>query len=132
MVFKMAREKKGFTLIELIAVVIVVAILAGLSLGKYEKATERTMDEEAKAALILIQAAQNIYRQKNDVYYESDNEADINANLSLNLILGNWDYKTRTALPYIGIAERQSTTRSRIFSIGPTGEPICTSGACDY
>jgi prepilin-type N-terminal cleavage/methylation domain-containing protein len=127
----MIRERKGFTLIELIAVVFVIAILVGLSLGKYEKATERAMDEEAKTALRLIQAAQNIYKQKYGVYYESNNETDINTNLGLYLVLGNWDYETSLG-PTVGKAYRQSTTRSRTLVIDSTGQPRCTSGWCDY
>ena len=126
----MIRERKGFTLIELIAVVFVIAILVGLSLGRYEKATERAMDAEAKTALRLIQAAQSIYKQKYGVYYENNNETAINTNLGLHLVLGNWHYETLG--PTVGSAYRQSTTRSRTLVIDSTGQPRCTSGWCDY
>ena len=40
--FSMKRSKAGFTLTELMAVVIIVTILAALGLGSYRKAVERT------------------------------------------------------------------------------------------
>ena len=51
---------KGFTLIELIIVVILLGIIAGFSLPIYTKAINKTYQRDASANLSLIYAAQRI------------------------------------------------------------------------
>lgn len=60
----MSEKKKilfGFTLIELIIVVIVIGILVGLALPQYLKVVERGTASKAKARLDSIRTAQGVY-----------------------------------------------------------------------
>lgn len=87
----------GFTLLELIIVVVIVGILAAISLPKFGVTKERALDKEAKANLALIQAAEKIYRMEQGSYYPSSGStssiADINTNLKVNLPTGvSWAY----------------------------------------
>jgi prepilin-type N-terminal cleavage/methylation domain-containing protein len=89
--------KKAFTLIELLIVIIVIGILAGLGLPQYLKAKERALDDEAIANLKLIQAAEKIYHMEANVYQACADEACLNTNLKLSLPGGaarNWNYAT--------------------------------------
>jgi len=82
-------KKKSFTLIEIIIIVIIIAILAALALPGFDVTKERTLDKEAKANLLLIQAAEKIYKMEQNVYYPDATAtnviSDINANLKLSL-----------------------------------------------
>ncbi|MDO9573326.1 MAG: prepilin-type N-terminal cleavage/methylation domain-containing protein [Candidatus Omnitrophota bacterium] len=79
----------GFTLLELIIVVVIVGILAAISLPKFGVTKERALDKEAKANLALIQAAEKIYRMETGIYYPNDgstaNVTGINTNLRVSL-----------------------------------------------
>ena len=94
---------KGYSLLELIAVIIILGILATLAISQYGGYRERTIDKEAEAHLRLIQAAQRIYRIENPaIYFPSSGSGqaeitDINDNLKLFLPNGanrRWNYQT--------------------------------------
>lgn len=60
--------KKGFTLIELITVIIIVAILAALALPQYVRTIERGHVTTAKSALDTIRKAEGIYHALTSKY----------------------------------------------------------------
>lgn len=61
----MKLTKHGFTLTELMAVVIIIGILAGIGFGSYQKAIARSRFSEGLAAGAAVQEAVNRY------YYEN-------------------------------------------------------------
>lgn len=102
------KEKRalvtGFTLIELITVVIIIAILASLAVPNYIKTVERAKDKEAIVNLKLIMAAEKIYKMGNGNYYPPGNTqtSDINAinlGLGLDLNVSTWNYLIMTYSP---------------------------------
>ena len=66
----MKLTKHGFTLTELMAVVIIIGILAGIGFGSYQKAIERSRFSEGLAAGAAVQEAVNRY------YYENTDLSD--------------------------------------------------------
>ncbi len=66
--FKQNTSKSGFTLLELLIVVIIVSILAAVALPQFTKITERSRAAEAVAILGAIRTAQLVYYQEHGVY----------------------------------------------------------------
>lgn len=60
--------RQGFTLIELIVVVVIIAVLTSLALPQYNKTTERSRQAESFTVLGSIRGAQLRYYVENGVY----------------------------------------------------------------
>jgi prepilin-type N-terminal cleavage/methylation domain-containing protein len=92
-------NKKGFTLLEIVIVVIIIGILATLAIANYGKTKENVLDKEAIYNLKLIQVAEKGYKIDMGTYYPLTGSdlsiANINANLKVSLLSGSnrsWDY----------------------------------------
>jgi type IV pilus assembly protein PilE len=60
--------KKGFTLLELIVVIIIIGILATLGFTQYTRVVEKGRTAEAKALLGQMRTAQEAYKQEYGSY----------------------------------------------------------------
>ncbi len=131
----------GFTLVELIIVLVIVAILAGIALPNFMAMKERTLGREAIASLRLMIAANRVYRMESGFYYPfipagtsaSENDATlINNNLRLSLTENNWDYSILSStLPCSNATAIRSVTGCiyTLNTTSATGEPE-PSAAC--
>lgn len=61
-------NKKGFTLIEILVVIVIIGILAGFSLTAFSSSRKTARDARRKADLEQIRAALEIYRADNGQY----------------------------------------------------------------
>lgn len=107
---KMQKRKIGFTLLELIAVIVIIGVLATIAIPNYSIIRERSSCQEAVANLKLIAAAERIWRMENsdDVYRAcecqcggtavnccNNNPNGCNYQLRLSLNTRNWIYYVR-------------------------------------
>jgi len=129
---------KGFTLLELIVVVVILGVLATLGVSQYTAARENALNNEARANLKLILSAERVYRMEQGAEYVS--AADVGqVNSRLHLLLpsgGNrlWNYRvTSTGTSFCAQATR--TTNGRTFSInsptvGVADPQVVENGVC--
>ncbi len=127
-----AREA-GFTLIELMIVVIVVGILATMAYPNYVTTREKALDKEATSSLLLIRNSERMFFSRIESFYPAPagtqgNIALINGNLTLDLNERVWDYTVGTSSP---TAFTATAVRSgRTWTITNTAaQPACT-GTC--
>lgn len=113
------KERAGFTLMEVLVVLIIIGILVGLSIPNYTKTRERAIDKEAQTVLSLVQAAERMYRLKAVEYYPfsgvESNINNINTNLKLNLASPSqrWNYSIQnTATGFTASAARIGGART--------------------
>lgn len=97
---------KGFTLLELVTVIMVVGILAAIALPNFTPMREKALDKEAQASLKLVLAAQKIYRMENTFYFpdaslgHAPTNGEINSFLKLDVpttAQRAWDYTCKAS-----------------------------------
>ncbi|MFA6384470.1 MAG: prepilin-type N-terminal cleavage/methylation domain-containing protein [Candidatus Omnitrophota bacterium] len=134
MLMPKGRVKRGFTLMELVIVVIIIGILITLAIVQFGGPTEIALDKEARANLKLIAAAEKIYRMEIGTYVKANNESQINERLRLLLpATGNkkWEYKVVTDNDNTTFTINGTRTQSdgRTWSFNETSEEAYNSTA---
>jgi len=82
--------KKGFTLVELIIVVIIIGVLASIALPQYTTAVERAKVGKAKSVLGLIVSAEKMYAaEHNNAFVACANEAAVTTSLGTYIDVAN-------------------------------------------
>jgi len=62
------RNRDGFTLIELMIVVVIIGILAAIAIPKFTQASDRAKEKEADGILKQVYTLQQTYRAANGAY----------------------------------------------------------------
>jgi len=124
MTLKREVKQRGFTLLELLMVVIIVGILASIALPSYLKMAERTRSAEALNMLAALRSAQVRHSMANDGEY-----ATAIGDLDIELEASDW--WTYTANVNGSAQASRSGTGDTIQITLATGD-VCTSNVQVY
>lgn len=70
-------NRKGFTLVEVLIVVIIIGILASIGIPQFAASIEKAKGGEARAGLGHIQTGEKVYYAENEYYTTVKNNLDI-------------------------------------------------------
>jgi type IV pilus assembly protein PilA len=141
MLSKFHKSQKGFTLIELMIVVVIIGILAALAIPRFMRATTKSKQSEAKQILKQIYTMQQTYKQANDTYWISGgvvaNAAAPNAFATLGVEVGptarySYSFIVETATTFTGQATvaapgLDDDAAPDTWTIDQDGRLVCTS-----
>jgi len=97
-------NRKGFTLVEVLIVVIIIGILAAIGIPQFAASIEKAKGGEARAGLGNIQTGEKVYYAENEKY------TDTIAILDITLAPKYWTFSiATTATTYTATATRSGT-----------------------
>jgi prepilin-type N-terminal cleavage/methylation domain-containing protein len=70
-----SRDERGFTLVELLVIILIVAILAIVALPIFLNQREKAQDAEAKAGAKLVAGTLHVYEHDHDSFADADRAA---------------------------------------------------------
>ena len=112
-------DRKGFTLLELIVVLIVLSVLIAIALPQYTAFVERGRALEAINALGSIKTAEEANRISGTAnsYNAATADGDVNANLGLSIPNASWSYTVTAAT---GVSFTATATKKIAPNLGNT------------
>ena len=84
--------KEGYTLAEIIMVIIIVVIAASIAIPSYRKSVLNSRDREAKAMLRLIREAERVYRLEFNTYIDCSNAGNSCDDILKLSLPSRWSY----------------------------------------
>ncbi len=114
---RLAREDKGFTLIELMVVVLIIAILIAIAIPTFLGARKRAQDKQAQSNLRNALTAEKTYYVDNQAYTAVVADlTDIETALDFTQNLA----KSRGVLPFVPAADDQVVILQSVSASGTT------------
>lgn len=122
----MILEKKYFTLVELLVVIIVIAFLVMIAVPNFAKSKQRVLNKEAVSQLKLLHDAQRVnYLARQDYRACADNAACWNV-FKVDLSSSVWQYTVETDGATTFWVNATNSLDSRVWSMNQNmNNPVC-------
>lgn len=127
---------KGFTMVELIMVVVIIGMMALFAIPNYNNSVKKTYVKTAKNNLMIIYSAQRIKKISGANYQGAAAVANINTNLDLSVLANGLNYSCTTTgggtpTGFYCYAEKTGTDGFKVKKDETNAEPCCcTANAC--
>lgn len=118
----MYKNKRGFSLIEIMTVVAIIGVLAMIAVPNFTRSMNSARENEARVNLNIIHMAQKVYRLNNNAYWNGGANrtvAQVNAGLGTDLSAQNFTLYSITGAASTHTAS--TTALGKTFTINETG-----------
>ncbi|MDP8211685.1 MAG: type II secretion system protein [Candidatus Zapsychrus exili] len=126
-------KKNGFTLIEILIVIVLLGIISGFAIPSYSKAINKAHEKDTVVQLTAIHAGNMIYKAQSGSYLTGTNKnlSYVNSNLKLNVIANSATYNyTGASATFAATAQYGSFTVKVTHAAISSSNPCCNSGSC--
>lgn len=124
-------KNRGFTLIEIIMVVVLLGMMSVFIVPNYTKSVSKAYEKSGSDNLLIVYAGQNIYKNTNSVYIACGDVNAINVNLSLGIIGNGFNYSCTTSDPTVFNCQAARVDGSFTVQITNDNSVVCcAAGAC--
>lgn len=120
------RREEGLTLVELLAVTVIVSVLSLMAVQVYGEITDRAKWAKSKEELRNIESALERFHAENGYYPTKLNELVKQGYMNTNSTFRTPWGSSRSKLYYFYAVDNASTGRSQAYALGDPG-PACTA-----
>jgi prepilin-type N-terminal cleavage/methylation domain-containing protein len=128
------QSVKGFTMIELIMVAVVIGMVALFAIPNYNKAVSKTYEKTGANNLLILYAAQNILKTGGGAYQTCADVGACNTALSLSVLANGLTYSCTTSggpPPTAFDCRAQKGTEFTLKVLSSNNNVCCQAGTCN-